>query len=127
MNLALPISLNKFMKFRHGTDRNTFKSAWKQLKARAVTTGYRNINAKFIRNPVEITKYFDNNLLDVTPHLNPKHKKKYAGVFVLPDSREYYLRLTMDASRIKILASSGLDQPGYEEWAVQYLSFLLTV
>lgn len=127
MNLALPITINKFMKFRHGVERNTFKGAWKQLKTRAVTTGYRNINAKFVRNPVEIKKYFDNNLLDVTPHLNPKHKKKYGGIFVLPDNREYYVKFTMDTSRIKILASSGRDEPGYEEWVAQYLSFLLTV
>jgi len=105
-----------------------YKKQWKTLKQTAIKSKYKHINAKFIRDHTEINKYFNNCLVDVTPMLNPKRKRKYGGVFVLPDKREYYLKITMDTSRVKFVVSSGShSQQQFCEWAVQYLVFLLTV
>lgn len=105
-----------------------YKKQWKTNKQTALKSKYKHINAKFIRDPTEINKYFNNSLVDVTPMQNPKRKRKYGGVFVLPDKIEYYIRIAMDASRVKFAVSSGPhSQQQYCEWAVQYLIFLLTV
>lgn len=127
MDVVLPITINKFMKFRQGLTKQGFKDAWKQIKANATTVGYRHFNAKFVRIHAEVNKYFDNCLLDISTLINPKEKKKYGGVFVLPDNNEYYLKITLDSSRMKIHVGARTRPGGNEEWVAQYLSFLLTV
>lgn len=126
MSVVLPVVINKFMHFRHDIEKSQFKQVWKHVKPTAVLTKYRNINAKFLRSHAELNKYFDNSLIDVTPQLNPKQKRKYGVAFLLPDHKEYCLKLSLDSSRIKVYVSSGTDQTHYEEWVAQYLSFLLS-
>ena len=127
MDIVLPITINKFMEFRQDIVRHSFKEAWKQMKSGASTIGYGRINAKFLINHTDLNKYFENSLLDLTPQVNPKNKKKYGGVFRLPDNREYYLRVSMDNSRIKFMVGSTHMQGGIEERIAQYLTFLFTV
>lgn len=127
MDIVLPITLNKFMEVRHDVVKNTFKESWKQVKFGASTIGYGRVNAKFLINHTELNKYFENSLIDLTPPINPKNKKKYGGVFRLPDNREYYVRIAMDNSRIKFMVGSAHMQGGFEERIAQYLTFLFTV
>lgn len=125
-NVPLPLCVTKFMKMK-SADPSVYKKTWKKLKTSAVKSRYRHINAKFIRSHTEVNKYFDNALFDVTPANNPKRKKKYGGVFSLPDKTDYYLRITLDNNRAKIVVSSSASSSQYADWIVQYLSFLLTV
>ena len=104
-----------------------YKRQWKGLKGGSVKSKYKHINAKFIRDHTEVNKYFDNCLVDVTPTLNPKRKRKYGGVFVLPDGSEHYLRIALDTSRIKFAVASHTNGSQSADWVVQYLSYLLTV
>jgi len=115
------------MKFRQGIAKNIFKDTWKQIKFGVTTTGYRNINSKFVRTHAELNKYFENNLIDISPQINAKNKKKYGGAFMLPDNKEYYLKITLDNSRLKVAVACGIGQGGYEEMIAQFLTFLLTV
>ena len=115
------------MKFKSGIDKSRFKQGWKLFKENSVTAGYQTLNAKFIRNNTEVMKYFDNNLLDITPHVISKQKKKYGGVVDLPDGSEYHIKLTLDNSRMKVSVNSGSTDTPYDELIMQYLTFLLTV
>jgi len=123
--VPLPLSVNKYMKMKT-VSTGEYKKQWKNLKPGSVKSKYKHINAKFIRDHTEVNKYFDNCLVDVTPTLNPKRKRKYGGVFVLPDGSEHYLRVVLDHSRIKFVVCSARGSQ-YADWAVQYLSYLLTV
>lgn len=122
----LPITITKYMKFKKNSGRSNFKNVWKRLKPTAVSISYKRFNAKFLRNPTEINTYFEN-LCDITPTVNPKNKKKYGGVFVLPDNREYCIKFTLDSNRLKIMGRAGDKAGGSVELVIQYLAFLLTV
>ena len=103
------------------------KRRWRGIKQNVMKSKYKHINAKFIRSQAEINKYFDNALVDVASIANPKKKKKYGGIFALPDKKEYLLKVTLDPSRAKVFIGTESGSLQYCDWAVQFLSFLLTV
>ena len=96
LSVPLPFTLNKYMLWRR-YDRVGHKQNWKRVKPNMLKMNYRNINAKFIKSPSEINRFFDGSLVDVTPTLNPKKKTKYGGSFILPDGNEYLLRIHLDS------------------------------
>mmetsp|Transcript_33291 Transcript_33291/g.30235 ORF Transcript_33291/g.30235 Transcript_33291/m.30235 type:complete len:167 (+) Transcript_33291:4832-5332(+) len=118
LSVPLPFTLNKYMVWR-SYDITGYKQNWKRAKPNMVKIGYRNINAKFIKSPSDLNRFFDSSLVDVTPTLNPKRKTKYGSSFLLPDGQEYFIRLHLDSQRIKIMAApTGNANKSRAEWAV---------
>lgn len=108
-------------------DGNSFKQRWKSAKASALKIGYRNFNAKFIKNPADINRFFDGCLVDITPADNPKGKTKLGTVYILPDGQTHVVKFSLDRSRMKIYVGTDNYNKQYAEWAAQHFAFLLTV
>ena len=124
--LPLPITINKFMEFKH-SDKNTFKNKWKENKYQIVKIKGRQVNSTFFKSDADLNKYFNNSTIDVSSTQPGKSKKKIGCIFELPDQKEYLLKISTKGTQCKIQITTPNGSPMYCEYILQILSFLLTL